>query len=340
MKALVTGGGGFLGEAIVRALLARGDSVRVLARGDYPALAKLGAETSRGDIRDATSTTRACAGMDAVFHVAAKAGGWGDPKEYEAINVTGTDNVIAGCRAAAVPALVYTSTPSIVADGHDIEGANESIPIAKRFLADYPRTKAIAEQAVRAASDGRLSTISIRPHFIWGPGDRHLLPRLVERARAGRLRQVGPRDVKVDTVYIDNCADAHLLAADRLLEGKPLGGNVYFVSDGEPIGVWTMANRLLAAAGAPPVGRPVPAWVASALGATLEGVHRVFRIEKEPMMTRFAASQLSHAEWFDISAARRDLGYSPKVTIDEGMRRLAAHLGTAAPAPATTRSAA
>jgi len=324
VKALVTGGGGFLGEGIVRALLARGDAVRVLARGDYPALKSLGAETSRGDIRDATSTTRACAGMDVVFHVAAKAGGWGDPKEYEAINIDGTENVIAGCRAAGVPALVYTSTPSIVADGHDITGGDESLPIAKHFLADYPRTKAVAEQAVTASSDDRLATISIRPHFIWGPGDRHLLPRLVERSRAGRLRQVGHRDVKVDTVYIDNCVHAHLLAADRLREGKPLGGNVYFVSDGEPIGVWTMANRLLAAAGAPPVGRPVPTWLAAALGATLETAHRLLRIEKEPMMTRFAAAQLSHAEWFDISAARRDLYYSPKVTIDEGMKRLAA----------------
>lgn len=333
MKALVTGGGGFLGEAVVRALLARGDRVRVLARGDYPALAALGAETSRGDIRDATSTTRACAGMDVVFHVAAKAGGWGDPAEYEAINVGGTANVVAGCRAAGVPALVYTSTPSIVAGAGDIQGADESIPYARRFLADYPRTKALAEQAVRDASDGRLATISLRPHFIWGPGDRHLLPRLVDRARAGRLRQVGHRDVLVDTVYIDNCAAAHLLAADRLREGRPLGGNVYFVSDGQPIGVWTMANRLLAAAGAPPVGRPVPAWVAAALGATLETAHRLFRIEKEPLMTRFAAAQLSHAEWFDISAARRDLGYVPTVTIDEGLRRLAASFRAAPTAP-------
>ena len=329
MKALVTGGGGFLGEAIVRALMSRGDTVRVLARGEYPALAALGAETARGDIRDAASTARACAGMDAVFHVAAKAGGWGDPAEYEAINVTGTANVIAGCRAGGVRALVYTSTPSVVAGGGDIEGANESIPYALHFLADYPRTKAIAEQAVRAASDDRLATISLRPHFIWGPGDRHLLPRLVQRSRAGRLRQVGRRDVRVDTIYIDNCAAAHLLACDRLREEKPLGGKVYFVSDGEPIGVWTMANRLLAAAGAPPVGRPVPAWVASALGATLETVHRLFRLEREPLMTRFAAAQLSHAEWFDISAARRDLGYAPAVTIDEGLRRLAASFALA-----------
>lgn len=332
MKALVTGGGGFLGEAVVRALLARGDSVRVLARGDYPALKALGAETSRGDIRDATSTWRACAGMDAVFHVAAKAGGWGDPAEYEAINVRGTVNVIDACRKAGVQALVYTSTPSIVADGHDIEGADESIPYAKTFLADYPRTKALAELAVRAASDGRLATISLRPHFIWGPGDRHLLPRLIERARAGRLRQVGSRDVKVDTIYVDSCASAHLLAADKLREGKRLGGNVYFVSDGDPIGVWTMANRLLAAAGAPPVGRPVPAWLAAALGATLETAHRALRIEKEPLMTRFAAAQLSHAEWFDISAARRDLNYVPLVTIDEGIRRVALSFETVRPA--------
>ncbi len=324
MRALVTGGGGFLGGAIVRRLLERGDSVRVLARGEYPGLAKEGAELVRGDIRDAEATTRACAGIEVVFHTAAKAGGWGDPKEFEAINVQGTANVIAGCRAGKVPVLVHTSSPSVVHSDADIEGADESVPYGTHFTADYPRTKALSEQLVRAASDASLATLAFRPHFIWGPGDNNLLPRLLARARAGKLRQVGTRDVKTDTNYIDNCVDAHLLAAEKLRAGAPLGGRTYFISDGEPIGVWTMANRLLAAAGAPKVGPPVPAWLAYGLGATLEAAHAVFNIQREPMMTRFAASELSHAQWFDISAARRDLGYAPRVSIDEGLRRLQA----------------
>lgn len=326
MKALVTGGGGFLGSHLVKALRARGDEVRVLARGDYPELRALGAETIRGDITDAAATAKACEGMDVVFHTAAKAGGWGDPKEYEAINVTGTDNVIAGCRAAKVPVLIHTSSPSVVHGHEDIEGANESIPYAASFTADYPRTKAISEQRALAASDATLQVVALRPHFIWGPGDRHLLPRLIARAKTGRLRQIGKRDPKCDTIYIDNCVDAHLRAADALRSGAKLGGKAYFVSDDAPIGVWTMANRMLACAGLGPVGRPVPAGLAYAIGATMEGVYGLFGVEREPLITRFGASELSHAQWFDISAAKRDLQYVPQVTIDEGLARLKASL--------------
>lgn len=324
MKALVTGGGGFLGSHLVRALLARGDEVRILARGSYPELESLGAEACRGDIGDEAITATACEGRDVVFHTAALAGGWGDPAAFHAVNVVGTSNVVAGCRAAGVPALVYTSTPSVVHAGGDIEGGDESLPYAERFTASYPRTKAEAERLVRKASDERLATVSIRPHFIWGPGDRHLLPRLLDRARAGKLRRVGSRDPLVDTVYIDNCVDAHLLAADRLLEGKPLGGRVYFVSDGTPVGVWTMAERMLAAAGAGPIRGSVPSWLAWGAGAVLEAAHFLARSEREPLMTRFGASQLAHAQWFDIGAARNDLGYEPRVSREEGLARLAA----------------
>jgi nucleoside-diphosphate-sugar epimerase len=202
-----------------------------------------------------------------------------------------------------------------------VEGETEALPYATHFTADYPRTKALGEQRVRAA---KVPNVSLRPHFIWGPGDRHLLPRLLVRARANKLRQVGKRDVKTDTTYIDNCVHAHLLAAAALLQGKPVSGKAYFVSDDAPIGTWTMANTLLAGAGAPPVGKPVPAWLASGLGGALEAAHWLFRLDREPMMTRFAASELSHAQWYDISAIKRDLGYAPLVSMDEGFRRTAA----------------
>ncbi len=327
MKALVTGGGGFLGEAIVRRLRSRDDAVRVLARGDYPALSAAGCEVRRGDVRDAASVAEACRGVDVVFHVAAKAGGWGDPAEYEAINVGGTRNVVEGAKAGGVRAIVHTSTPSVVHGRADIEGADESIAPPARYTADYPRTKAAGERLALDASaptagPGAPAVVALRPHLIWGPGDRHLLPRLLDRARRGKLRRIGSRDPLVDTIYVDNCVDAHLLAADRLLGGRPIGGRVYFVSDGAPVGVWTMADRLLGAAGHPPIRGRVPAGVAYAAGAALEAAHRLLRIDREPFITRFGASQLAHAQWFDISAARRDLGYEPRVSIDEGLRRV------------------
>jgi nucleoside-diphosphate-sugar epimerase len=323
VKALVTGGGGFVGSHLVRALLARGDSVRVLARGHYPELRSLGVETVRGDIRDAAAVVRATEGVEVVFHVAAKAGGWGDRVEFENVNVAGTANVVAACLASEVPRLIYTSSPSVVHAERDVEGENEALPYAHHFTAHYPRTKALAEQIVRRAASVRLRTISLRPHFIWGPGDQHLLPRLVARAKAKRLRQIGGRDVLTDTIYIDNCIDAHLLADRALARDASISGHVYFVSDDSPIGVWTMARRLLAAAGVGRVGPAIPAWLAYAIGSLLERVHVAFRLSSEPVITRFAVSELSHAQWFDISAAKRDLGYAPKVTIDEGLARVA-----------------
>lgn len=322
MRALVTGGGGFLGSHLVRALRARGDEVTVLARGAYRELEAIGASTVQGDIRDLGAVMRATEGMDVVFHAAAMAGGWGDRREFESINVAGTENVLAACRASHVARLVYTSSPSVVHASRDVLGEDESIPYATHFTAHYPRTKALAEQAVRRASTSAQRTVSLRPHFIWGPGDRHLLPRLVARARAGRLRQIGGRDVLTDTIYIDNCVDAHLLAADALGNDVALSGRAYFVSDDAPIGVWTMARRLLAAVDGGTVGSPVPAWLAYAMGGLLEATYGAFRVSAEPFITRFAVSELTHAQWFDISAAKRDLGYVARVTIDEGLDRL------------------
>lgn len=331
MKALVTGGGGFLGRAVVRQLVARGDTVRSFSRGDYPELARLGVEQCRGDLADGEALFRAAAGCDTVFHVAAKAGVWGAYAAYHAANVTGTANVIAACRAHGIGRLVYTGSPSVVFDGRDVAGGDESLPYPRRFIAPYPRTKALAEQLVLAANAPSLATVSLRPHLIWGPGDNHLVPRIVAKARAGRLRRIGNRPCPVDTVYIDNAAQAHLLAADRLAPGAPPAGRAYFISNGEPLPLWEMINRILAAAGLPPVKRRIPAGVAYAAGALCEGLWHLFRRTDEPPLTRFVAKELATAHWFDIGAARRDLGYAPTVSIDEGLRRLREWLAGTAP---------
>jgi nucleoside-diphosphate-sugar epimerase len=322
MKALVTGGGGFLGSAIVRKLRERGDCVRSFSRGRYPELDALGVEVCQGDIADASAIAQAALGCDVVFHVAALAGVWGPHQDYYRVNVVGTENVVAACRGAKIARLVYTSSPSVVFNGRDMEGLDESAPYPTHFDAAYPQTKALAEQFVLRASGPELATVSLRPHLIWGPGDNHLIPRILERGRQGKLRRIGRGDNRVDCIYVDNAADAHLLAADRLAPGSALAGKAYFISQGEPQKLWELVNRILAAADLPPVTRGLPAGVAYAAGWMLEGAYRLLGLRGEPRLTRFLARELATSHWFDISAARRDLGFEPAISIDEGMRRL------------------
>ena len=326
MNALVTGGGGFLGLAIVRALRARGDTVRSLSRQEHPALRELGAEHMRGDVADAAAVNSAAVGCDIAFHVAAKAGIWGAYEEYHRANVLGTENVLAACRAHGIRRLVHTSSPSVVFNGRDMEGVDESVPYPTHFEAHYPHTKALAEQIVLKANAPTLATVALRPHLIWGPGDNHLLPRLIARAKSGQLRRIGTEDKLVDTVFIENAADAHLLAADALAPGAACAGKAYFISNGEPIELWDMVNRMLAAAGLPPVTRSMPVPVALALAWVFETFARMTGSENEPRLTRFVVCEMTTAHWFNLAAAKRDFGYVPRVSTEEGLRRLAQHL--------------
>jgi nucleoside-diphosphate-sugar epimerase len=325
-KVLVTGGGGFLGTALAKVARARGLAVRSLARRLYPQLEAAGVEQVQGDISDPRVVSRAMAGCHTVFHTAAKAGLWGPDAEYQRINVQGTQNVIAACRQEGARRVVYTSSPSVVFDGHAMEGADESAPYPQHFEAAYPRTKALAEQIVIAANAPDLATVSIRPHLIWGPGDNNLLPRIIARARRGQLRRIGRGDSIIDPIYIDNAADAHFLAADRLEPGSTVAGRVYFVTQGELIPLWEIIDRLLQAASLPPVGRSVGRPLAFAAAGFLELVYHLTRRQSEPAFTRFLVRQLSTTHWFNTDAARRDLGYEPRVSITEGLRRLEQHL--------------
>lgn len=333
MRALVTGGGGFLGSGICRALLAQGHEVIALQRSEAPALAKLGVIVRRGDLGDAETVTRAAIACDVIFHVAAKAGHWGSHQDYFRANVEGTRHVLAACQARNVPKLVYTSTPSVVHRGGDLEGVDERMPYAKRFLAHYPATKAIAEREVLAANGPALATVALRPHLIWGPGDNHLLPRILERARAGRLRFIGKPGKRIDTTYIDNAVAAHLRAAAALAPDSAVAGNAYFISNGEPLATEDMINRLLACAGMEPVHARVPFAVAYAVGGLLELAYSALRLKGEPIMTRFVAEQLATAHWYDISAAQRDFGFSPQVSMEQGFAELRKALWHANAAP-------
>ncbi len=326
MQIAVTGGGGFLGQALCRALAERGLKVRSLSRNTYRPLAAIGVSQVQVDVGDFSGLTDALRGVDAVFHVAAKAGAWGEFRDYFDANVRGTRNVIAACQMNGVGTLVHTSTPSVAHRGAiAVEGLSaEQAPLATRFKAIYPATKAVAEQAVLQANGEGLATVSLRPRLIWGPGDNHLLPRLVERASAGKLRLVGDGGNRIDTTYIDNAVAAHLAAFDAL-HGKPkakCAGKAYFISNGEPKPVADVINSLLRAAGAPMVSKLIPFRAAWWLGAACERAWTWLPLSGEPPMTRFLAEQLATPHWYDMSPARADFGYQPKVSFIEGLKRL------------------
>lgn len=322
MKILVTGGGGFLGSAICSMLVKRGDQVQSISRQAYPGLETMGISQFRGDLVDKGKIYSAAQGCDAIIHTAAKAGIWGDYSSYYQANVLGTQNIIEVCRELRIAKLVYTSSPSVVFSGGDMEGVNESAPYPKRYLTAYPKTKAIAEQMVLNANDENLATVSLRPHLIWGPGDNHLVPRILARAKAGKLRKIGSRDVLVDSVYIDNAASAHILALDRLNFNSPCSGKAYFISNGEPWKLWDLVNEIILAGKGNVVNKTVSVSLAYFMGWLFEIIYTISRKHAEPPMTRFLAKELSTSHWFDISNARRDLGYVPMITIREGLDRL------------------
>lgn len=326
MNALVTGAGGFLGLYICEQLVARGDRVRGLGRGVYSALERLGVETLRVDLRDREGVIAACRGADCVFHVGAIAGIGGRWRDYYEINTLGTQHVVEGCRTHGVGRLVYTSSPSVTFDGRDQCGVDESAPYPRRWLCHYPHSKALAEQHVLAANGGDLLTCSLRPHLIWGPRDQQLIPRLIARAKSGRLRRVGDGTNLIDMIYVENAATAHLQAAEALASGAAICGQAYFLSQGEPVNCWEWINQLLAAAGAPPVTRAISFRAAWALGAAMELVYGALRLDGDPPMTRFLAAQLATSHYFDITRARQDFGYKAEISTAEGMRRWIASL--------------
>ncbi|WP_165228832.1 NAD-dependent epimerase/dehydratase family protein [Aquisphaera insulae] len=322
-RVLITGGGGFLGSAVARMLRAEGRAVRSLARTRHPALDEIGVEQIQGDIADPAAVSQAVRGCDTVYHVAAMAGIWGAYSSYHRTNVVGTQNVVAACREHRVPRLIYTSSPSVVFTGHDLEGVDETAPYADHYDAAYPATKAIAEKLVLASNDASLATVSLRPHLIWGPGDNNILPRVFDRARAGRLFRIGDKNPLIDLTYLDNAALAHVLAGERLAPGSPIAGRAYFIAQDQPVPLWDMVNQFLEIAGLPPVRKAVPRPLAIAIGGLMEAVYGTLRLAGEPRMTRFLARELSTAHWYNLAAARRDLGYTPTVSIEEGLRRLA-----------------
>ncbi|HVS51752.1 MAG TPA: NAD-dependent epimerase/dehydratase family protein [Opitutaceae bacterium] len=341
MTTLVTGGTGFLGRRIVERLLAEGRAVVVLARTPAPDLEKRDVRFVRAALDgDPAALRAACAGVETVFHVAAKVGVWGRYEDFFRVNVLGTRALLEGAREHGVRRFVYTSTPSVVYNGRDLAGADESLPLTQNCPSPYPLTKAIAERDVLAANSPALRTVALRPHLIWGVGDPHLVPRVLERARRGRLRIVGAGKNRVDMVHIENAVDAHLLAERALYGGaaSAAAGRPFFITNGEPVVLWDWIDALLRALGEPPVTKHISLRNASAIGAFCEGIWRMLPLRGEPPMTRFVAAELAKDHWFDIGAARRDLGYAPRISMAQGTAELIRALKAKASADQAQRS--
>ncbi len=319
----ITGASGFIGGKIAGRLLALGRSVRVLARRPLPELEKLGAEIVLGDLHDERALRRGCAGVGAVFHVAGRVGVWGPPADFFHVNVEGTRQVLAASRASGVPRFVYTSSPSVVFNGGDLAGVDESAPLCTKAPCAYPTSKAAAERLVQEANSPELITVSLRPHLVWGPGDKNVVPRVLALAKRGRLKIIGSGRNKVDVTHITNVVDAHLLA--ERADAAIIGGKAYFITNGEPVPLWDWINQLLCGVGVPGITKHAPLPIVYAGGGLMEGLWRALQLKGEPPMTRFVAKEMATDHWFDISAARRDLGYAPRISMADGTAELIAH---------------
>jgi nucleoside-diphosphate-sugar epimerase len=327
VKAFVTGGGGFLGRRIVELLRERGDDVTSYSRARHEALESIGVRCVQGDVADGRAVREAMQGADVVFHVAARTGVWGPAAPYERTNVLGTRTVVAAAQENGVRALVHTSSPSVCFDGQDHVFASNDVPLATRFLCAYPRTKAHAELIVLGANGkSGLATCALRPHLVFGPGDPHLLPRIIARARAGKLRIVGDGTNKVSLTYVDNAARAHMHAADRLTLAAHHAGRAYFISQEEPVVLWSWIAQVLERLSIEPPRRKVPARVAYWAGAAAEGLWLALDLRGEPPMTRFVALQLARTHTYDPRPAWRDFGYEELVKMTEATDRTVAWL--------------
>ena len=323
MRALVTGGGGFIGRRLVAFLRARGDAVTVVGRRAYPDLERLGAACAAADICDSPALGRAMAGCDVVYHLAAKVGTWGDRREFDRVNVDGVCSALDAARAAGVPRFIHASTPSVVGYSRDVENGGQDLPYASRSGSVYADSKAAGERMVLAANGPGLATVALRPHLVIGPGDLLTVQKFIDRAKAGRLRIIGEDRNRIDLTYVDNAAWAFVDAEAALVDHRsPCAGRAYFISNAEPVLIWPFMNGLLRDLGLPEVRKRVPEPLVYSAGAICEAVWRLLRLSGEPPATRFLVRALARSHWYDMGPAARDLGYRPRVSMAEARERI------------------
>ena len=327
MRVLVTGGSSLIGAGVAAALVARGDDVTVQQRSRSDALAQFDVRQELGDIRNPDVVAAAADGCDAIVHLAAKVGVVGDWEDYRSVNVDGTSNVLEAAQRHSIGRVVHVSSPSVAHGGEPIIGGGADEPVLGRRHAWYPESKAMAEIDALGAAGDELGVVAIRPHLVWGPGDPQLVGRIVERAAAGRLALVGGGRALVDTTYIDNAIDALVAALDSVAPGAQCSGRAYVVSNGEPRTIRELVEGICRAADVPFEPRSVSLRVGRSVGAAVERMWPLLRRDDEPPLTQFLAEQLGTAHWFDPRPPREDLGWTPLVSIDEGLARLAAWYG-------------
>ncbi|WP_248703846.1 NAD(P)-dependent oxidoreductase [Curtobacterium sp. MWU13-2055] len=320
MTVLVTGASGFLGRATAAAVRDAGHEVRTFQRRPSGVA---GVQDVAGSMTDAAAVARAVEGVDAVVHLAAKVSLAGDPADFVRVNVDGTRALVDAARRAGARRFVFVSSPSVAHTGSSLVGAGAGVAEPQHARGDYARTKAAAELLALDADAPGFAVVAVRPHLVWGPGDTQLIGRIVERARAGRLPLLDSGAALIDTLYVDNAASAMVAALEHAADDD-VHGNAYVVTNGEPRPVADLLAGICAASGVPAPRWHVPAVVARAAGSLVEAVWRVRPGQDEPPMTRFLAEQLSTAHWFDQRRTRADLQWSPSVSIDEGLARLAA----------------
>jgi len=325
-KVLITGAGGFLGRYIARDLLASGEyEVVSFSRGKYSELTEMGVTQIQGDLQNTDDVNRALAGIDAVIHTASMVGMGNNYEEFFATNVLGTRNIIQACLKNNILKLVYTSTPSVAFGSKSLCGVGEETPYPEKYLSHYAATKAIAEKEVLKANGSKLSTVSIRPHLIYGPGDKNLIPRVVEASKQGRLKIIGDGENLVDVSYVENVSLVHILALKKLNPTSPIAGKAYFFGQG-PIKLWDFTNEILRREGLSPLTKKIPLNLAYNIGFMIEGITKMLswfglRIENPPM-TRFVALQLGTSHYFNHSQIEKDLGPLNLISIEEGLNRL------------------
>lgn len=322
MNALVIGGGGFLGTKIVEMLISDGHNVRVLGRNYYTHLKKMDVECIKADIRNEADIAKSLTGIDTIFHVASKNGFYGNWNEFKSINIVGTETILSAALSKNVEKFIYTSSPAVVGFDNDLHNGGIDVPYPTKHESPYSYTKAQAEQIVKTKNGDGIATVSLRPHMIFGPGDKHLFPRILDKASKGSFKRIGEGKNIIDLTFVDNAASAHIDAAKALISDKsPCAGGAYFISNDEPVIFYDYLNEIFRNLNINTINNGLTLSTARKVGKLLEGFYKTFSIKSEPLVTPYLANMMGLSHWYDMGPAKKDLNYKVKVSMSEGTKR-------------------